>query len=157
MNGRMQITDFEPRFAPAFKALNEAWIRRHFVIEPKDEVILGDPQGQIIDKGGFVFFALDGGAPIGCCALTPLGDGGFELVKMAVADGHKGKGIGRALMEACIARARREGAPRLYLESASALTPALTLYRSVGFKDLPPSRRPVSPYARGDIWMEMLL
>lgn len=32
---------------------------------------------------------------------------------------------------------RADGVPRLYLESNSSLAPALNLYRSLGFKDLP--------------------
>ena len=153
----MEIIDFEPRFADAFFGLNEAWVSRHFVMEAKDREVLGDPQGAIIDKGGFVFVAVGGDEAVGCCALMAMADGGFEIAKMAVADGFKGRGIGKALMAACIDRARDVGAPRLYLESGSILTPALTLYRAFGFQDLPPERRPVSPYARADVWMELLL
>ena len=53
--------------------------------------------------------------------------------------------------------ARARGAPRIYLESGTPLTPALTLYRKFGFKDLEPERRPNSPYARADVWMELIL
>ncbi len=153
----MQVIDFEPSFAGAFFTLNEAWVSAHFEMEAKDHEVLSDPQGAIIDKGGFVFIAVEGDEAVGCCALMAMADSGFEIAKMAVADGFKGKGIGKALMAACIARARSVGAPRLYLESGSVLTPALTLYRSFGFQDLPPERRPVSPYARADVWMELLL
>ncbi len=153
----MEIIDFEPRFAGAFFALNEAWVSRHFVMEARDREVLGDPQGAIIDKGGFVFIAIHGDDAVGCCALMSMADSGFEIAKMAVSDRFKGKGIGKALMAACIARARSVGAPRLYLESGSILTPALTLYRSFGFQDLPSERRPVSPYARADVWMELML
>ena len=48
--------------------------------------------------------------------------------------------------------ARAAGAHRIYLESNSALTPALTLYRSAGFVDLPPAP---TPYARCNVWMEL--
>jgi len=153
----IEIIDFEPAFAPAFKALNEAWIAKHFVMEPKDHEMLGDPEAKIIGEGGYVFFAVEGGEALGCCALVPLPDGGFELIKMAVAEGVRGRGIGRALMQACVDRATSLGAPRIYLESGSALTPALTLYRAFGFVDLPPGRRPASPYARADVWMELNL
>src|SRR5487761_2771302 len=112
----MQIVDFRTEFAPAFKALNEAWITTLFALEPKDLEVLGDPAGRIVAPGGAVLFALDDdGAPVGCCALMALPDGGFEIAKMAVADSHKGRGLGRALMSACVERARAAGAPRLYL------------------------------------------
>jgi ribosomal protein S18 acetylase RimI-like enzyme len=151
----MQIVDFQPELAPAFKALNEAWITRLFALEPKDVEVLGDPAGKIIAPGGRIVFVLDGGEPVGCCALMAMADGGFEVAKMAVADSHKGRGLGRLLMAACVERARAAGAPRLYLETNSALAPALGLYRSFGFRDVAPPAP--SPYARADVTLELPL
>jgi ribosomal protein S18 acetylase RimI-like enzyme len=151
----MQIVDFRPDLADAFKALNEAWITTLFALEPKDEVVLGDPQGQIIARGGRVLFALEAGEAVGCCALLPLPDGGFELAKMAVADACKGRGLGRALLAAAVERASAAGAPRLYLETNSSLAPALALYRSFGFREITPAEP--SPYARADVCMELRL
>src|SRR6185437_8091766 len=151
----MQIVDFRPDLAGAFKALNEAWITSLFALEPKDRLVLGDPEGQIIARGGRVLFALDGGEAVGCCALLALADGGFELAKMAVADACKGRGLGRALLAAAVERARGAGAPRLYLETNSGLAPALALYRSFGFVEVVPAEP--SPYARADVCMELLL
>jgi putative acetyltransferase len=150
----MEIVDFHPDLAPAFRTLNEAWITRFFVLEDKDAAVLNDPQGKIIDAGGHVFFVVDAGDALGCCALMAMPDGGFEVAKMAVVDGHKGKGFGRALMQACVDRAQALGARRLYLETNSSLAPALSLYRSFGFRDVPP--RPTD-YARADVFMELRL
>ncbi|HEY1751308.1 MAG TPA: GNAT family N-acetyltransferase [Caulobacteraceae bacterium] len=151
----MQIVDFRPELAGAFRALNEAWITRLFALEAKDHEVLADPAGRIVAPGGYVFFALDGPEPVGCCALMALADGGFEVAKMAVADSHKGRGLGRALMAACVERARQLGAPRLYLETNSGLAPALGLYRSFGFVEIVPPAP--SPYARADVIMELRL
>lgn len=151
----MEIVDFRPELAGAFKALNEAWITALFALEPKDELVLGDPQGQILAKGGRVLFALEDGEAVGCCALLALSDGGFELAKMAVSDAYKGRGLGRALMAAAVERARAAGAPRLYLETNSGLAPALALYRSFGFREIEPETP--SPYARADVIMELRL
>lgn len=151
----MEIARFRPELAPAFKSLNEAWITTLFALEPKDREVLGDPQGQIIAGGGEVLFALEAGETVGCCALIRLADGGFELAKMAVADGRKGKGYGRALLAAAVAFATETGAPRLYLETNSALAPALGLYRSFGFREITPATP--SPYARADVIMELEL
>jgi len=151
----MQIVDFSPELAGAFRSLNEAWITTLFALEPKDEVVLADPQGQIIDRGGRVLFALEAGEPVGCCALIALPGGGFELAKMAVADTRRGRGLGRALMAAAVEGARAAGAPRLYLETNSALAPALALYRSFGFVEVIPAEP--SPYARADVCMELRL
>jgi putative acetyltransferase len=151
----MEIVDFRPELAGAFKALNEAWITTLFALEPKDEAVLGDPQGQVIAKGGRLLFALEDGEAVGCCALMALADGGFELAKMAVSDAWKGRGLGRALMAAAVERAKAAGAPRLYLETNSGLAPALALYRSFGFREIQPDTP--SPYARADVIMELRL
>ena len=150
----MEIVEFEPRHAEAWKRLNEAWISKSFTIEPKDREVLDDPQGAILAKGGRILMAEHDGEAVGCVALIPLADGGYEVAKMTVGEAARGTGLGRLLMQACIDRARRAGAPRLYLETNSSLAPALALYRSVGFQHLPP--RP-TPYARADVWMELAL
>ena len=53
----MHIVEFEPRHADAFRTLNEAWISKYFVLEPKDREVLQDPIGKIIEKGGRIFMA----------------------------------------------------------------------------------------------------
>jgi ribosomal protein S18 acetylase RimI-like enzyme len=151
----MEIVDYRPDLAGAFRALNEAWITRFFRLEPKDVEVLGDPAGKIIAPGGHIVFVLEASEAVGCCALMAMPDGGFEVAKMAVAEAHKGRGLGRVLMAACVERARAAGAPRLYLETNSALAPALGLYRSFGFRDVEPPAP--SPYARADVAMELRL
>jgi len=151
----MEIVDYRPDLAGAFKALNEAWITRLFQLEPKDVEVLGDPAGKIIAPGGRIVFVLEAGEAVGCCALMAMPDGGFEVAKMAVAEAHKGRGLGRLLMAACVERAKAAGAPRLYLETNSALAPALGLYRSFGFRLVEPAEP--SPYARADVTMELRL
>ena len=157
----MQIVEFQPGHAGAFKALNEAWITKHFKLEPQDVAVLDDPWGEIIAPGGAVMFVgpdrADAASIVGCVAMKAMDDGGFEVAKMAVADGHKGKGLGRLLMQACIDRALVEGGERLYLETNSALAPALSLYRSFGFKEIPGKRRGPGDYERVDVWMELKL
>ena len=151
----MRIVDFETRHALAWKSLNEAWISLHFAIEPADAEVLGDPVGKVIAPGGHIFIAEDDdGAAIGCVGLKAMSDGGFEVIKMTVSEAARGTGLGRDLMQACIERAAAAGAPRLYLETNSALAPALGLYRAMGFVDLP---RQDTPYARCDVWMALTL
>lgn len=150
----MQIVDYRPEHADAWRALNEAWISQHFVLEDADRVVLGDPQAELLDKGGAIFIAIDQGEVVGCCGLKAMADGGFEVVKMTASEASRGLGVGRALMEACIQRARTLGAPRLYLETNSVLAPALGLYRRYGFVELPAQP---TPYARADVFMELRL
>lgn len=150
----MEIVEFRPEHADAFRRLNEAWITRHFTLESKDVEVLGDPQGQIVERGGQVFMALDGERAVGCVALIPLADGGFEVAKMTVVEDLRGSGLGRRLLERCVEAGRAAGAPRLYLETNSSLAPALALYKAMGFELLAPVE---TPYARCDVWMELRL
>ena len=145
------IVEFEPRWAEAFRLLNEAWISKYFAIEAKDREVLGDPQGKIVAKGGRVFMAIQDGEPVGCAALMRMDDGGYELAKMTVSETLRGSGLGRRLMQWCIDAGAEMGATRLYLETNSSLAPALGLYRAMGFRDLAPTD---TPYARADVFME---
>lgn len=147
----MEIVDFRPEHAEAFKALNEAWISRHFTLEPKDREVLEDPQGRIVARGGKIFMAVADGRAVGCVALLKMPDGGYEVAKMTVDETLRGSGLGKRLMQACIDEGARLGAHRLYLETNSSLAPALGLYRAMGFRDLPPAP---TPYARADVFME---
>lgn len=152
LNTPCRIVDYRPDHAAAWRALNAAWLAEGgFAVEAKDQAIMEDPQAVILAGGGRIFMVEEGGQAIGCCALIPMADGGFEVAKMAVSPQARGRGLGRQLLERCEAAAREAGAHRLYLETSSTLKPAGSLYRSFGFADLPP--RP-SPYVRADVWME---
>jgi putative acetyltransferase len=151
----LSIVSYRPDHAEAWRALNTFWILDGgYVIEAKDDYVLGDPEGAILSKGGAIFIAERDGQAVGCCSLMLMADGGFEVGKMAVAAEAQGLRLGQRLLEACEAHARAAGAPRLYLETNSAQTHAIALYRRFGFVDLPP--RP-TPYVRCDTWMEKRL
>jgi putative acetyltransferase len=140
-----------------FRILNGEWISRYFVLEPKDRETLGDPENTILRKGGQIFQVWAGDAVVGCVALIPMGDGAYELSKMAVAPSVRGRGIGRQLLEHAIAQARALGAIKLFLGSSSLLKNAVHLYESVGFRHVPPEELPDMHYARADVFMEMEL
>jgi len=147
----MEIVDFAPDHAEAFRTLNEAWIGKYFALEAKDRLVLGDPQGQIIDRGGRVFMAVKDGVAVGCAALLKMDDGGYKVAKMTVSEALRGSGLGRLLMQRCIDACAQMGATRLYLETNSGLAPALGLYRAMGFRDLAPAE---TAYVRADVFME---
>ena len=147
----MEIVEFSPEHAGAFRTLNEAWIARYFTLEAKDREVLGDPQGRILAKGGRIFMAIEAGEPVGCVALLKMADGGYEVAKMTVAETLRGSGLGRLLMQRCIDAGAEDGVPRLYLETNSGLGPALGLYRAMGFEHLAPAE---TQYVRADVFME---
>jgi GNAT superfamily N-acetyltransferase len=154
VSGAVAIRLFQPGDEAAFHDINIAWIERFFVVEKKDRDTLEHPREAILDKGGAILMAVDGETAIGCVALIAMDEGGFELAKMGVSLDAQGKGAGRRLIQAAIAHARSCGARRLYLETNSALKPALKLYADAGFQHV---KGPPSPYARADVQMELLL
>ena len=151
----MKIVPFRAEHAEAFYRLNRAWLDEHDLYEPADEVQLADPQGSVIDKGGAVFIAEADGTVVGTAAIAPHGPGEVELLKVTVAESARGAGLGRTLVELCIARAREMGADTMMLVSSSRLQPAVRLYERMGFTHRP---LPASlPYATADVCMELRL
>lgn len=64
------IIRWEQKYRNDFIRLNREWIERYFRLEPCDLKILGNPEAEIIDKGGEIFFAVENDAVIGTCALV---------------------------------------------------------------------------------------
>ena len=143
--------------AAAFERLNSEWIGAYFTVEDKDRETMADPWRFYVDPGGDVLLARAGDDVVGCVALEPVGDGVFELSKMAVDPAERGRGTGRRLIEAAIARARELGATSLFLGSNRRLAAAVALYESVGFRHVPRERVGPLPYARADVFMELPL
>ena len=155
----MTITmrEFEDGDEAAFRRLNEEWISRYFKVEATDESAFAHPREKYLDGGGRIFFTLRDDEIIGCCALMPMAPGEFEVSKMAITASAQGLGAGRFQLQGVVAAARAIGAKRLYLETNHALLPAIHLYQAVGFTHLPKERVVASPYARADVFMEMVL
>lgn len=153
----IQVRPFESGDQIAFRELNEAWIAKYFRLEEPDRVVLDDPVENVLRTGGYIFMAIAGNLPVGCCALLPMAGDAFELAKMAVREDLRGHGIGRKLLDYAIAFARRIGASRLYLETNRTLVNAIHLYESVGFEPVSPDQVIPSPYARANVFMEMKL
>jgi mycothiol synthase len=87
--------------------------------------------------GDFLLARDDAGALIGYCWLKIEGAAGGtgEIYVIGVAPEAAGRGLGRALMTAGLARLRERGctAAELYVEADN--TSAVRLYRSLGFRD----------------------
>ncbi|MEM7298486.1 MAG: GNAT family N-acetyltransferase [Bacteroidota bacterium] len=150
----ISIVDFTANYRQAFRDLNYEWIEKYFAVEESDRKMLENPQGYIIDKGGAVLIALLNGEPVGTCALIKMDDEKYELAKMAVSPKAQGKKIGYLLGEATLEKARELGGKMVYLETNSSLTPAINLYKKLGFSDTCGND---SPYSRCDVQMEIEL
>ena len=91
--------------------------------------LLADPNAE---------FLLAGDPAAGVCQLRYrlsvwTGTDDCCLEDLFVEEAGRGSGMGRALVEAAVARARERGCARMDLDANEANEPALALYRSVGF------------------------
>lgn len=106
-----------------------------------------DPQGTDADLddvvshygavGGRFWVLVQAGTVVGSCGLYPLGDGVVELRKMYLHPDLRGRGLGRRLLNHAMSVAAADGFHTMRLETASALTEAISLYRKNGFTRLP--------------------
>lgn len=153
---QLTIVHFTTEYADDFKHLNVEWITQHWELEDADRRVLDHPEEHIIQNGGAIFIALYDGKAVGTAALLAKDQATFELAKMAVSPTVQGKGFGYMIADHALEHARKMGAQRVYLESNTILTPAISLYRKLGFTELSESDE-ASPYSRCNIQMEKLL
>jgi ribosomal protein S18 acetylase RimI-like enzyme len=92
-----------------------------------------------------VLVALLNGSLVGSVTVATRGgpyaeqaDPGDAVVRMLVVDpAVRGSGAGRALMDACLARAREDGCARVRLSTQPTMTAAHRLYEGLGFVRTP--------------------
>ncbi len=89
--------------------------------------------------GSIYYVALDGDKILGGAGIFPsagLPADTCELVKMYLAPGSRGKGLGRMLINQCLEYARSAGYRQVYLETMPELKKALSVYEKFGFEYL---------------------
>jgi ribosomal protein S18 acetylase RimI-like enzyme len=82
------------------------------------------------------FVALDGSLVVGWCDIFPAWAHAIQhrgSVGMGLLPAYRGKGIGRQLLAACLAKAPTKGITRVELEVRADNERAIRLYKSMGF------------------------
>lgn len=151
---RIELIEYSGEYKAYVKTLNYEWLEKYFSIEKVDEAMLADPQGQIIDKGGYIFLARKENEIIGTFSLLKKSEDVFELSKMAITENIQGFGIGNMLLEHCIAFSKLKNFKKLILYSNTKLLPAIHLYRKFGFSEVVLEK---GLYERSNIKMEKTL
>lgn len=96
---------------------------------------LNNIEGHYISSGGcFDVLEDSSGNIIGSVGLYPIENGVCELRKMYVHPGHRGKGLGKKLLEHALHKAGELGFSCIVLETASVLKEAIHLYKKYGFE-----------------------
>jgi putative acetyltransferase len=147
-----RIDTYRTEYRADFERLNRDWIETFFVLEDADREIFRDPASAVIEPGGQIFFVVDDDGVQGACAVVPHEPGVFEIAKMAVAPGARGRGYGDLLMEASVEFARRAGGRRVVIVSNTVLAPAIRLYQKHGYVQVPLDEH--ERFARANIRLE---
>ena len=79
----------------------------------------------------------------------PLAPGESHIRMLGVSPEHRGRGIARRLMLACIDMARRNGKHVMTLDTGQEMTAAQQLYTALGFQPTGPQQRPGGPLLLG--------
>jgi GNAT superfamily N-acetyltransferase len=89
--------------------------------------------------GAFLLANLDA-AWVGCVGLRRFAEGDCEMKRLYVAPTGRGRGVGRALATAIVAKAKAAGFQRMLLDTLPSMPEALALYQSLGFQPIAPYR-----------------
>lgn len=109
---------------------------------PTDPALYRPPRG--------LFLLATDPAPVGCVALSVPDR---EVKRLWIASAARGQGLARRLMDSVETHARALGLTHLRLDTNAALTEAISLYRRLGWAEIP--RYNANPYAHH--WFEKRL
>lgn len=150
----IQIIPYSDKYKNYIKDLNVEWLEKYFSVEPHDQIQLADPDKEIRQKGGQIYYATYNGNIVGTVTLMRVDEITLELGKMAVNENFQGLGIGKKLLEFAIESARLQKINSLILYSNTVLQQAIGLYRKYGFVEVEMDR---THYKRANIKMELKL
>lgn len=145
------VLNYQSTHQPHFERLNRQWIEKYFWMEPVDVAVLQNPDEHILAPGGHILMAEYKNEIVGTVALKFVTAGIYEFTKIAVDENYHGLKIGKLLAEAAIGWCRNKNARQIILYSNTKLVLAISLYRKLGFQEVPLD----GPYKRSDIKMQL--
>lgn len=149
----MEIIQFQSQYAKDFARLNIAWLKKYFEVEPLDNELLEQCEENIINKGGYIFFAKVDDEIVGTFSFIKIEENIYEFGKMAVDEQFQGQRIGQQLMDFSIEFAKNQQWKKLVLYSNRKLENAIHIYLKYGFVEIPIEKN--VPYLRSNIKMEL--
>jgi ribosomal protein S18 acetylase RimI-like enzyme len=87
---------------------------------------------------GCLILAQGEAGPIGCGAIRRFHDDACEMKRLYLRPRARGTGVGRALAELLVSRAKALGYARMYLDTLVDMRAARKLYSSLGFRETAP-------------------
>jgi GNAT superfamily N-acetyltransferase len=92
---------------------------------------------QVVGGGGAFLVAYLDDVAVGCGAVRRLDETTAEIKRMYVDPSVRGRGIGRAMVEALEREARLVGVTTIVLETGTRLASAIKLYEAMGYAHIP--------------------
>jgi DNA-binding MarR family transcriptional regulator/GNAT superfamily N-acetyltransferase len=151
----VQVDVVDPADPPAQHCLHEyfAELGRRFPAGFDPGLALPSELDAMRPPAGVFLVATLLGEPVGCGGLKLRPDQPADVKRMWVAPSARGLGLGRRMLTELEARAAGSGRDRIRLETNGALTEAIAMYRSSGYRDVAAFND--EPYA--ELWFEKRL
>lgn len=92
--------------------------------------------GKYAEPKGRLYLAYDHSGAIACIALRPINETMGEVKRLYVRPSHRRQGISKILVEQIINEAKVVGYKRLVLDTLNTMTPAMNLYKALGFMEI---------------------
>ena len=132
------IVNKEEEFIEAAKLFQEyaAWLNVDLSFQRFDEelqnlkIMYASPLGGII-------LCKQNNEYIGCIAVRPQEDNIAELKRMYIKQAYRRSGIGSELLQQSLTLATKAGYKKIRLDTLNTMTPAMNLYKTIGFYTIP--------------------
>jgi GNAT superfamily N-acetyltransferase len=118
-----------------------------------DAEIAAGPPADLVPPNGLLLLAHVDGKPAGLGGIRHLDTEVAEVKSMYVAPPYRGTGLGRRILARLDEIALEHGCRAVRLDTSDYLTPAVGLYRSAGYREVPA----YNENPKADLWFERAL
>jgi GNAT superfamily N-acetyltransferase len=121
-------------------------------VDLEEEIAKGPPQ-DLVPPSGVLLLARADGEPAGLGGVRYLDTEVAEVKSMYVAPAFRGSGLGRQILARLDEIALEQGCRAVRLDTSDYLAPAVGLYRSAGYREVPA----YNENPKADLWFERAL
>jgi len=121
-------------------------------VDLEEEIAKGPPQ-DLVPPNGVLLLARADGKPAGLGGVRYLDTEIAEVKSMYVTPAFRGTGLGRRILARLDEIALEHGCRAVRLDTSDYLTPAVGLYRSAGYREVPA----YNENPKADLWFERAL
>jgi GNAT superfamily N-acetyltransferase len=123
--------------------------RKEAGVDLGEEIAKGPPP-DLVPPNGVLLLVRAGGEPAGLGGVRYLNTEFAEVKSMYVAPAFRGSGLGRRILARLDEIALEHGCRAVRLDTSDYLTPAVALYRSAGYREVPA----YNENPKADLWFE---